>query len=145
MSEDSPTPLLRFKCTSCGTSLGVDPSLAGVEGPCPRCGVLLTAPQKATKPKNAAPGPSATIPSSGVTRAVRGGLPPSRSSSSPLPPVSATRAAPQQRRRRSSRIAQPKRISEDDKASFWQFAKIALAVVCAILIFLAVSYYLKNY
>ena len=57
--------VLRFSCDSCGTHLGVDASLAGTEAPCPKCGVLVQAPNPgAAKP---------SFPSSGVVRGVIGG------------------------------------------------------------------------
>lgn len=146
MSDSSPEPLLRFKCSSCGVSLGVDRSLAGVEGPCPRCGVLLTAPSPAV-PK--------TVPSVGVTRSIRGGGPPiEKTAPTHIPPAKKRKTSPQsdgesprvgERRRRSSKVAQPKRITDGDKAALLQFGKVVAAVIVGILIFLAVSYYLKNY
>lgn len=147
-----PEPLLRFKCPACGTGLGVDPALAGVEGPCPRCGVVLTAPEVA-RPRP--PGPS--VPTSGVTRSVRGGgLRGARQErprgtmkkASPAGELSTAEPASSElassERRRVSKNPQPKRISDGEKDALWQFGKVALAVVAGILIFLAVSYYLKN-
>lgn len=40
--------LLRFTCITCGVRLVVDQALAGTEGPCPSCGVKITAPSLAS-------------------------------------------------------------------------------------------------
>lgn len=34
-----------FSCPSCGLGLSVGTAMAGVEGPCPRCGVVIAAPR----------------------------------------------------------------------------------------------------
>lgn len=41
----APADLLRFGCGHCGSLLEVPASLAGVQGPCPKCGGEITAPQ----------------------------------------------------------------------------------------------------
>ena len=55
---------LRFKCEECGTHLGVDESLAGLEAPCPKCGAKVTAPELETR--------KSRLPTSGVVRGVSG-------------------------------------------------------------------------
>lgn len=51
MASSSDDQLLRFWCSSCGTKLTVEPSLAGVEGPCPKCGERIKAPQLNPEPE----------------------------------------------------------------------------------------------
>ena len=45
---ESPTMII-FDCISCGAKLQVPESMAGVTGPCPRCGVEVKAPQAESK------------------------------------------------------------------------------------------------
>ena len=53
MSED----VIHFSCGSCQTKLTVPSNLAGVEGPCPKCGARIQAPQSAPTPAVTAPAP----------------------------------------------------------------------------------------
>ena len=48
---NSPTPLIRFTCSCCQTSLTVPQSMAGVTGPCPTCQAPITAPLPPTAPE----------------------------------------------------------------------------------------------
>lgn len=62
MSQD----VLHFTCHGCGVSLTVPVDLAGVEGPCPKCGAVIRAPAVAgpvvEPPVSAPPGVPAPLP-----------------------------------------------------------------------------------
>ncbi len=53
-----PEDVLHFSCQACRTKLTVPAKLAGVEGPCPKCGATIRAPQL----DSPAPAPAATTP-----------------------------------------------------------------------------------
>ena len=64
MADGGQSSTLRFTCDECGTHLGVDESLAGMEAPCPMCGAAIVAPESKTR--------KSRLPTSGVVRGVSG-------------------------------------------------------------------------
>lgn len=58
-----PDDVLQFTCQACQTNLTVPLQLAGIEGPCPKCGAVIKAPEAAPAPE-ADPGcrPAGTLP-----------------------------------------------------------------------------------
>ena len=59
---------LKFLCGSCGLSLQVDASQAGVSGPCPACSAWITSPQP---PAGNTPARHQRIPNPGAARPAR--------------------------------------------------------------------------
>ena len=66
---DSGAQPLKFHCTACGILLTIDAAKAGVTGPCPKCGVRITAPRVA--PQAASP-PSSSRPVRKIARTHKG-------------------------------------------------------------------------
>jgi hypothetical protein len=136
MAGNERDSVLHFECDACGTHLGVDDSLAGLEAPCPKCGKLLVAPLSEDTTER--------IPSSGVTRGVSGGG------------GFLTRSAPTDygidaaRRKRSSggsRKVSPNSggiMNQDERENLKTLLKILIATALVALVVALVVWYLKN-
>lgn len=129
--------VLHFACDSCGTHLGVDESLAGLEAPCPKCGKILVAPVLDL--------PEAEIRSAGVIRGVSGG----EGFQVRTPSV---RAGLESRRESSShsnnRTVYPtsgRLANEDEKDNLRVLIKILSATALVVLIVILVTWFLKNF
>lgn len=111
----APESLLRFSCGNCGMELTAPLSAAGVEGPCPICGVKTAAPQAAPLPGSQPippqppqrPGPE----SDRIALAEAGAAPPAHAvperASPVVPPPVAPGQEPRQDHRRSRAPAAP--------------------------------------
>lgn len=137
MARDEDDSVLHFECDSCGTHLGVDGSLAGLEAPCPKCGHLLTAPL----PREA----EERIPSSGVTRGVSGGKgfqASPRSRETGAGSRGGNQSARKSRRVSAHSGAMP---NEDEKENLRVLIKILIATALVALVVVLVVWFLKNY
>lgn len=126
--------ILHFSCEWCGTHLGFDDSLAGLQAPCPKCGSLVKAPELES--------PSLSIPSSGVTRGISadGGL------RSGMGRREAVRGASGREKRRGGRVypANGPMPIEDEKANMGALIRILVATFLVVIVVALVVWCLRD-
>lgn len=136
MARNEDDSVLHFECDSCGTHLGVDGSLAGLEAPCPKCGKLLTAPLPRLSGDR--------IPSSGVTRGVSGGKG-FQTTSRPREATEEKGSTNRGERKTRKVYANSGRMAnEDEKENLRVLIKILIATALVALVVALVVWYLKS-
>lgn len=135
MARSENEPVLHFSCDYCGTHLGVDGSLAGLQAPCPKCGALVSAPEAESS--------RSSIPSSGVTRGVSSG-----EVFRPIDqPVEQIRGPAVRRRRQGGNVypTSGRMASEDERANLRILLRILVATSLVILVVVLVAWYLRTH
>ena len=137
MADPGQSSTLRFTCDECGTHLGFDESLAGMQAPCPKCGALIVAPEPKSR--------ESRLPSSGVVRGVSGGG--FQAAPRDREPVMSSRGSGRRRVSSSSSGGRRRKVAPGEGSptnEFQVLIKIMIAVALAVFVVVLVTWYLKN-